>query len=245
MLNAWLATFLLASSDQLFHKNSGKILFHIFIMLLIPGGSPPIVLFHPGLCGTDYPATSPPGRVSVWPASEAKSTASHGWPSNPSPSHSMFFSPSCWFGGPLQYSNNFNYIFTIIDRTSKWMESVPFSGMSMVACSKALTFLGFPIFLVCPKRSLQIVGHNLLPTLASTLRDALHLTSANNHLSSRVERCSWKTAPLPQGCSSRTRRHGDMVSGITLCTPWTPCTAEGRHWSFPGWGQFWRSNCVA
>jgi hypothetical protein len=25
--------------------------------------------------------------------------------------------------GPLQYSNNFNYIFTIIDRTSKWMES--------------------------------------------------------------------------------------------------------------------------
>ncbi len=27
--------------------------------------------------------------------------------------------------GPVQYSNNFNYIFTIIDRTSKWMEAIP------------------------------------------------------------------------------------------------------------------------
>jgi hypothetical protein len=42
--------------------------------------------------------------------------------------------------GPLQYSNNFNYIFTIIDRTSKWMEAIPLSEMSVVACAKALTF---------------------------------------------------------------------------------------------------------
>jgi hypothetical protein len=40
----------------------------------------------------------------------------------------------------LQYSNNFNYIFTIIDRTSKWMEAVPLSETSAVACTKALTF---------------------------------------------------------------------------------------------------------
>jgi hypothetical protein len=43
--------------------------------------------------------------------------------------------------GPFQqYSNNFNYIFTIIDRTSKWMEAIPLSEMSAVACTKALTF---------------------------------------------------------------------------------------------------------
>ncbi len=42
--------------------------------------------------------------------------------------------------GPLQYSNNFNYIFTIIDRTSKWMETIPLSEMSTAACAKALTF---------------------------------------------------------------------------------------------------------
>jgi hypothetical protein len=40
----------------------------------------------------------------------------------------------------LQYSNNFNHIFTIIDRTFKWMEAIPLSDMSAVACAKALTF---------------------------------------------------------------------------------------------------------
>ncbi len=41
---------------------------------------------------------------------------------------------------PLQYSNNFNYIFSITDRTSKWMEAIPLSETSAVACAKALTF---------------------------------------------------------------------------------------------------------
>jgi cleavage and polyadenylation specificity factor subunit 1 len=42
--------------------------------------------------------------------------------------------------GPLQYSNNFNYIFTIIDRTSRWMEAIPLSNTSPGACAKALTY---------------------------------------------------------------------------------------------------------
>ncbi len=42
--------------------------------------------------------------------------------------------------GPLQYRNNFNYIFTIIAYMSKWMEAIPLSQMSAAACAKALTF---------------------------------------------------------------------------------------------------------
>ncbi len=42
--------------------------------------------------------------------------------------------------GPLQYSNSFHYIFTIIDRTSKCMEAIPLSETSAAACAKALTF---------------------------------------------------------------------------------------------------------
>jgi cleavage and polyadenylation specificity factor subunit 1 len=42
--------------------------------------------------------------------------------------------------GPWQYSNSFNYTFTIIDRTSKWMEAVPVSETSMAALVQALTF---------------------------------------------------------------------------------------------------------
>jgi hypothetical protein len=39
--------------------------------------------------------------------------------------------------GPLQYSNNANYIFTIIDRTSKWMAANALSETSAAACTKA------------------------------------------------------------------------------------------------------------
>jgi hypothetical protein len=42
--------------------------------------------------------------------------------------------------GPLQYNNSLNYIFTIIDRTFKWMEAIPLAETSMAACTKALTF---------------------------------------------------------------------------------------------------------
>jgi hypothetical protein len=42
--------------------------------------------------------------------------------------------------GPLQYSNNFHFIFTIIDRRSEWMEAIPLSETAAAACAKALTF---------------------------------------------------------------------------------------------------------
>jgi hypothetical protein len=51
--------------------------------------------------------------------------------------------------GPLQYSNNFNYIFTIIDHTSKWMEAIPLSEMSVAAGAKVLTFNWISRFGVC------------------------------------------------------------------------------------------------
>jgi hypothetical protein len=50
------------------------------------GGSPPVVLFHLGLCGTVFPATSPPVLAGVWPASGARSTATDAWSPTPSPS---------------------------------------------------------------------------------------------------------------------------------------------------------------
>ncbi len=42
--------------------------------------------------------------------------------------------------GLMQYSNNINDIFTIIDHTSKWMEAISLSETSAAACEKALTF---------------------------------------------------------------------------------------------------------
>ncbi len=89
--NAWLVMFPQAIFAQLSPSSSEKIFFCISITLLTPRGSPPIVSFHPGLCGADYPATSRPGPANVLPASEARSTATHAWPPSPSLSHSDVF----------------------------------------------------------------------------------------------------------------------------------------------------------
>jgi hypothetical protein len=48
--------------------------------------------------------------------------------------------------GPLQYSNSFNYFFTIIHCTSKWLEAIPLSEMSTAACTKAITFTSISHF---------------------------------------------------------------------------------------------------
>jgi transposase InsO family protein len=40
--------------------------------------------------------------------------------------------------GPLPPSNGFQYIFTIIDRTSRWVEAVPLAAITAADCAKAL-----------------------------------------------------------------------------------------------------------
>jgi hypothetical protein len=140
--STWLVTFLPTLSAPLFPSNSEEPFVIIFTTLLTPRGSPPIVLFHSGLCGADFPATSQPGPGVVWPASGARSTATHAWPPNPFPSHNGVFLTFMWiwWAHCSICCDNFNYIFTIIDRTSKCMEAVPLPEMSTAACAKALTF---------------------------------------------------------------------------------------------------------
>jgi hypothetical protein len=91
VLNAWLEMFPQAIFAQLSPSNSEKTFLIIFTMSLTPGGSPPVILFHLGLCGAVFPATSLPGPAGVWPASGARSTATHAWSPSPSPSRNGVF----------------------------------------------------------------------------------------------------------------------------------------------------------
>jgi hypothetical protein len=123
---------------------------------------PPAVLFHPGLCGMDFPATSPPGPVGVWPASKIH----HYTCLAPQPiliPHRRFSHLHVDLVGPLQHSYNLNYIFTIIDHTSKWMEAIPLSDTSTAACAKALTFTWIPHFgvpkMITSDRGLQFTSN--------------------------------------------------------------------------------------
>jgi hypothetical protein len=77
--------------------------------------------------------------------------------------------------GLLQYSNNFNYIFTFIDHTSKWIEAVPLSEMSAAACAKALTFNWISRFGV-PETITSDCGLQFTSTLWSKLCEMLNIS---------------------------------------------------------------------
>jgi hypothetical protein len=83
--------------------------------------------------------------------------------------------------GPLQYSNNFNYIFTITDCTSKWIEAIPLSDTSAAACAKALTFTWISHFgvpeTITSDRGLQFTS-NLWLKLCETLHISHRQTTA-------------------------------------------------------------------
>ncbi len=102
--------------------------------------------------------------------------------------------------GPLQSSNNCSHILTVIDRTSKWMEAIPFVEMSAAACAKALTFSWISRFgvpeTITSDRGPQFTS-NLWSQLCSVLNIA-HLQTTAYHPESNgaVERlhCRRKVA---------------------------------------------------
>ncbi len=80
--------------------------------------------------------------------------------------------------GPLQYSNNFNYIFTIVDLTSQWMEAIPLSETSAAACTKALTFTWISHFGV-PETIASDPGPQFTSNLWSQLCEMLNTNSGH------------------------------------------------------------------
>jgi hypothetical protein len=126
--------------------------------------------------------------------------------------------------GPLQYSNNFIYVVTIIDCTSKWIKAILLSETFVVACAKALTFTWISGFGV-PKKITSDRGPQFTSSLWLQLCDMLNISH---------KQTTAYHPESPQGCASPTRCRGNMVRGATLCTPQTESTAERRHWSFPG-----------
>ena len=65
--------------------------------------------------------------------------------------------------GPLPMSQGKSYIFTIIDRTSRWAEAVPLAETSAASCAAALCAVWVCRFGVPETRlSLQTGGHSLL-----------------------------------------------------------------------------------
>ncbi len=134
---------LLAMSQQAFfallsHRNSEKTFFPIFTTFHIWGGLPPGLWCLLGLSGEGSPPTSTPSRKPESTASRPRFTCHTCLQLQPVPIPERRFSHLHidWVG-PLQYSSSCNFIFTVIDRTSKWVEVIPLSDTSAAACTKA------------------------------------------------------------------------------------------------------------
>jgi hypothetical protein len=98
--------------------------------------------------------------------------------------------------GPLQYSSSFNYIFTIIDHMSKWMEAIPLSETFAAACTKALTFTWISHFGV-PEMITSDLGPQFTSNLDFKFTKCLTFrTSKHPESNGAVERlhCSLKDA---------------------------------------------------
>jgi hypothetical protein len=123
---------------QLFPSNSEKTFLIIFTSLT-PGGSPPVVLFHLGLCGAVFPAMSPPGPTGVWPNGGARSTATHAW--SPSPSRNGVFLTYMliWWAPCSTVIILIIFLPSLIARPSGWKPSL--FQKHAAAGAKALTFI--------------------------------------------------------------------------------------------------------
>jgi transposase InsO family protein len=124
-------------------------------------------------------------------------------------------------GGPLQIGGGFNLIFTVIDRTSKWMKTVPLSDTSAATCAKALIFSWISGFGVTETITSDH-GTQFSSNIWSQLCEMLHIshrqtTAYHPELNGAVKRLH--------------RRLKDALHARTAATTWT---AAGRHWSFPG-----------
>jgi hypothetical protein len=135
--------------------------------------------------------------------------------------------------GPLQYSNSFNYIFTIIDRMSKWMEAIPLSETSAAACTKALTFTW--------------ISHLGVPETITSDRGPQFTSNLWFHLCEMLSISHKQTIayhPESNGAVKRLhRRLKDALRARAAAATWSEeltfvllgprAQLRGRHWSFP------------
>ncbi len=85
--------------------------------------------------------------------------------------------------GPLPPSSGFSYLFTVVDRTTRWPEAIPISGISAADCAAALfsgciQWFGVPAF-ITPDRGAQFTS-SLWASLCEILSIS-HITTTAYH----------------------------------------------------------------
>ncbi len=112
--------------------------------------------------------------------------------------------------GPLQYSGGLNFIFTVIDRTSKWMEAIPLYDMSVAVCAKALFFSWISNFGV-PEMITSNRGPQFTSNIWSQLCEMLRISHCQRTAYHPESICAVKRLHrVSQGCVLHTHCRGDL-----------------------------------
>jgi transposase InsO family protein len=108
--------------------------------------------------------------------------------------------------GLLQYNNNCNYIFSIIDCTSKWMETIPLSAIFAADYARALVFHWITCFEV-PDPMFSDHGPHFSSNLGAELCDMLQIlrrktTTYHPEVNGAVERLHHRLKDALRACAA-------------------------------------------
>ena len=104
--------------------------------------------------------------------------------------------------GPLPLSNGFSYLFTIIDRFSRWPEAIPLADATAKSCAIALLHTWIARYGI-PQDITSDKGRQFTSTLWKELSSLLGIqlkftTSYHPQSNGMVERCLLYTSPSPR-----------------------------------------------
>ncbi len=120
--------------------------------------------------------------------------------------------------GPLPASKGFTYLFTIIDRTSRWPEAIPIAATTTVDCANALfQGTGEPLWSPGSYNIRQRGPVHLLP-VGRPLQPAQHPAQPDHRLPLAIQRDGRTLPPPSEGCPPGPLCHGEL--GRPPHLPW-------------------------
>ncbi len=118
--------------------------------------------------------------------------------------------------GPLPRSSGFSYLFTVVDRTTRWPEAVPLSSSTAADCAAALLQgwiqrFGVPDIITSDRGAAVYIF-----IMGEPLFSSIHLSHADHSLPSSVQRPCGAVPPPTEGCPPRQVGRSGLVCSSSV-----------------------------
>jgi hypothetical protein len=220
-------------------RNSENTFFSIFTTFHIWGGSPPGIWCLLGLSGEGLRLAT---DITAWlrpclHCQQAKVHRHTHQQPQPVPILQRHFSHlHIDLVGLLQNSGSSKFIFTGIDRTSKWMEAIPLSDMSAAACAKALICSWISRFgvseMIISDRETQFTS-NIWSKLCEMLHISHHQTTECHPESNGTVKRLHRRPKDALRARASTATTPSVVTASEIRPPTSPPAGRARAWGEP------------